>query len=292
MNKTIFLYANPEFDERYKCGISRLYRIFFREHGLNLEIIDDEFLKSNIPKDDFPDILVIAGGDGTFHRVINTIPSPVLTKYNLGIIPGGTANEFAKSIGLPRSFEDAARVIAQNNKVIISKKGVINGKYHFATGFLYGIACKALEETSVKSKFYLGSYAYQLPGLFSISNYCDFVKKFNINSTGFSTGYLLINNASLLSKNIPANSIKAENKNLFSFVYLYPNLNIGDLLRLIVNNQIGENILLDPMINYRQIDDFSLEFEGMISFMLDGEVYKLASPLKFEHSEHEMKIIV
>ena len=290
MSKFVFLYVNPDFDERYKCGVSRLYRIFSKEHGFNLEIIDDEFLKTNTPVQD--DILVVAGGDGTFHRVINKIPDKILPKYKLGIIPGGTANEFAKSLGIPMSFEEAARVIAKNNNTNTSKLGVLNGKYYFATGFLYGIACKVLEETSVKSKFHLGAYAYQLPGLFSISNYYDFVKKFNINSTAFATGYLLINNASLVSKNIPPNSIEVEKKELFSVVYLYPDLGTGDLLRLIINNQIGENVLLDSALYYKQMDMFSLNFEGMISFMLDGEVYNLAAPLKFEHSENEMRIIV
>ncbi len=291
MKKIIYVFANPDFDARFKCGISRLYQVFSQKHGFKLEIIDEEFLKSHIPVGDSHDILVIAGGDGTIHRVINTVPGEVLEKYILGIIPGGTANEFAKSIGIPLSFEEAAEIIANQKNITREKIGVINKKYKFATGFLYGIACRVLQDTAEKSKFYLGEYAYRLPGLLSISNYQDFIKSFRINSTEFSTAYLLINNASLLSKNIPADSIETRNKNLFSVIFLYSDITFGDLIRVMVKNQAGSNVLEDSSVFYRQMEALSLEFEGNISFMLDGESYETGSPITFDHSEYEMRVI-
>ncbi len=292
MKQTIYIYANPWFDARFKCGISRLYQIFSRQCGFNLKIIDEEFLRKNIPAGDCSDILVIAGGDGTLHRAINTIPDNILEKYLFGIMPGGTANEFAKSLGLPLILEEAALAITRQKSITRRKIGIINKEYRFATGFLYGIACHILRETSEITKFYLGEYAYPLPGLFAISNYSDFIKKFWINSLEFRTAYLLINNASLRSKNIPADSIKSEDKNLFSFIYLYSEISFGDLTRLMLKNQAGNNILEDPAIFYKPKGDIKLEFEGTLEFMLDGEFYKMPSPLEFEHSEYKIRVIV
>ena len=42
--------------------------------------------------------LVIAGGDGTLHRAINLI-APHFTDIEIGVVPCGTGNDFARSIG-------------------------------------------------------------------------------------------------------------------------------------------------------------------------------------------------
>ncbi len=42
--------------------------------------------------------LVIAGGDGTLHRVINQL-APDFTGIEIGVVPCGTGNDFARSIG-------------------------------------------------------------------------------------------------------------------------------------------------------------------------------------------------
>lgn len=292
MKKSIFIFANPEFDERYLCGISRIYQIFSKKYDYNIEIINEEFLKTFMPQGNSPQILIIAGGDGTIHRAINNISPGALEKYVFGIIPGGTANEFAKTLGLPPVLEQAAEIIVAQKNTALHKPGIINNKHRFLTGFLYGIACKVLLETTQAAKNYLGPYAYQLPGIFSISDYPDFVRSFRIDSSRFSTGYLLINNASLLSKGVLPGELESEDKSLFSVIYLHPEPSVGDFLRLIVENRTGENILSDPCIVYRQIGDFTLEFEGELNFMLDGEVYSLNSPIKFEHYSHDINIIV
>ena len=53
--------------------------------------------------------LVVVGGDGTLHEVLNGIKSP--EKCALGIIPAGTGNDFAEAAGLPLDFKEAARLI-------------------------------------------------------------------------------------------------------------------------------------------------------------------------------------
>jgi len=292
MKKTIFVYANPNFDTRFKCGISRLYQVFTKQYGFKLEIVDEDFLRENEPHEETPDILVIAGGDGTIHRVLNLIPDHLFEKYIFGIMPGGTANEFAKSLGIPIIFEEAAKIIGNQRNIIRQKIGIVNKNNRFATGFLYGIASYVLQETPEKSKFYFGEYAYPLPGLLAISNYQDFIRKFQLDSLKFHTAYLLINNASLVGKNIPVNNINAENKNLFSVLYLHSRVTLGDLTRLMLKNRARQNILEDPAIFYKQMEKIQLKFDGKLKFMLDGEVYHHSSPIEFEHSNYEIRITV
>ncbi len=63
--------------------------------------------------------VVVAGGDGTIGEVVNGIAKSWDPKQDfpvtLGIIPMGTANDFAFAIGLPLSLQDAAHIIASGN---------------------------------------------------------------------------------------------------------------------------------------------------------------------------------
>jgi diacylglycerol kinase (ATP) len=70
------------------------------------------------------DAIVAAGGDGTIHDVAAGLLG---TPIPLGIIPMGTANVFAREIGLPRSPERVANTLIDGNVGIIPV-GQINGQ--------------------------------------------------------------------------------------------------------------------------------------------------------------------
>ena len=53
------------------------------------------------------DYVIAAGGDGTLNEVINGIAPPGhMGRICVGIVPLGTANDFARTIGLPASVDD------------------------------------------------------------------------------------------------------------------------------------------------------------------------------------------
>ena len=53
--------------------------------------------------------LVVLGGDGTLHEVLNGMVDPTLCR--LGIIPSGTGNDFAERLGIPKKVEKAMDLI-------------------------------------------------------------------------------------------------------------------------------------------------------------------------------------
>ncbi len=53
--------------------------------------------------------LVVLGGDGTMHEVLNGIVDPALCR--LGLIPSGTGNDFAARLGIPAKAKKAAEII-------------------------------------------------------------------------------------------------------------------------------------------------------------------------------------
>lgn len=292
MKKKLFLFTNPDFDKKYIGGISRLYQIFCKEYNFNMEIIDENFLKKNIPEEQ-KELIIIAGGDGTIHKAINIIPEEHLNLYKFGIIPTGTANEFAKSLNLPNLPEEAAALIANRHgkSKFQHKIAVVQHKHKFLTGMLYGIVCQVLKSASRSAKIFWGAFAYNLPAFMSLSAFSDYIKKFRMDSKEFHTGYLIINNASLISKDLSFDDIKREDKDLFSIIYVSPQATTPDMLRLLVKNQARMSILKDPAIFYEQRKEIHLKFEGKSLFMLDGEIYEFSSPLHIKHHDQSIEII-
>ena len=112
------------------------------------------------------DLIVAAGGDGTFNQVINGIHGKDIP---LGLIALGTSNVLARSLELPLNPVDAAKIIVEGNL----KKwdlGVVNGRY-FAIMCGFGFDAVATEETNLKLKRFLGRYAYILAGIQCLSGY-------------------------------------------------------------------------------------------------------------------------
>jgi len=153
------------------------------------------------------------------------------------------------------------------------------------------VACQVLQSTSQNAKVFWGSFAYNFPGFMSLANFYDHIKKFKIDSVEFETGYLIINNASLISKDLAFEDIKDENRDLFSFIYVYSDVTTSDMVRLLIKSQAHLNILQDASIFYKQIKEINLMFDEKSLFMLDGELYEFSSPLNIKHHENCIEVI-
>ncbi|PWR73968.1 diacylglycerol/lipid kinase family protein [Methanospirillum lacunae] len=102
-------------------------------------------------------LIIIGGGDGTF----NTITDLFVHKDSvLGILPMGTANNFARSMGIPMSLEKAIEVIV-HGKVVDVDLGMINDQY-FINIATIGFSRDVVSATPKLLKRYLGMVSYLL----------------------------------------------------------------------------------------------------------------------------------
>lgn len=105
------------------------------------------------------DRIVVAGGDGMFHEVVDAIlrlPSPV----PVGYLPTGTVNDFAATHRLPKELTKAADIAASDHIVTLDA-GKFNNTY-FTYVAAFGLATQAAYETDQSMKNKLGSLAYLL----------------------------------------------------------------------------------------------------------------------------------
>lgn len=111
------------------------------------------------------DVIVAAGGDGTVNEVFGTaVDQAAAFGGSFGIVPLGTANDFARSVGIDANdITGALRRVADNEPTPVDI-GFLNGKafVNLVTG---GFGSRVTAETDPHLKKRLGGLAYALTGL-------------------------------------------------------------------------------------------------------------------------------
>ncbi|SNS85900.1 YegS/Rv2252/BmrU family lipid kinase [Tropicimonas sediminicola] len=109
--------------------------------------------------------VVALGGDGTLNSVVNAIWKLKAGKeVELGLVPLGTANDFARGCGLPLRDRDAALLQALMGKTRPTDLGRVNGR-HFINVASGGFGAMVTATTPRDMKSVLGGLAYTLHGL-------------------------------------------------------------------------------------------------------------------------------
>lgn len=109
---------------------------------------------------DRPDLLVLASGDGTLSQVVGRLAHRDTV---LGILPTGTTNNFARTLGVPLDLEGALDVLAGGTVAEVDL-GTIDG-VHFANVTTLGISVSIAQSVPDGLKRVLGRGAYALEGL-------------------------------------------------------------------------------------------------------------------------------
>ncbi len=104
------------------------------------------------------DMLVAGGGDGTVRCAAEAILAETGGKLPLGIIPLGTANNVARSLGLPRQVAGACAVIAAG-KTAPMDLARVNGRIFVSVAGI-GLSTKVHDEVPAELKKRWGSLAY------------------------------------------------------------------------------------------------------------------------------------
>lgn len=106
------------------------------------------------------DLVIVGGGDGTLNAAVDAL---VETQLTLGILPLGTANDLARTLGIPNSLPDACKIIA-NGEVRRIDLGSVNGK-HFFNVASCGLSVKITQRLTKKAKRRWGILAYLITAL-------------------------------------------------------------------------------------------------------------------------------
>lgn len=152
------------------------YTTFYTDHaGHEIEIVQDLAQATLIPWnteleiDVFP-LLVVLGGDGTLHSVLNALRS-FDPKIPIGYIPCGSGNDFARGVGITRQSEKAFFQLLKTEKPqeiklityaesIQDEKGLAVNNIGIGLDAAIVNAANTSASKSTLNKFNMGSLAY------------------------------------------------------------------------------------------------------------------------------------
>ena len=109
------------------------------------------------------DLLIAAGGDGTLNEVIHGLMDlSDIARPILGVVPLGTANDFATGCGIPRDAEQALTLCLEGREVAVDV-GKAN-EHWFLNAASIGFGAEITATTPPELKNLLGPVAYAVMG--------------------------------------------------------------------------------------------------------------------------------
>ncbi|GAB1539419.1 lipid kinase [Scytonema sp. NUACC21] len=126
------------------------------------------------------DFIIVGGGDGTLNAAVDAL---VETQLPLGILPLGTANDLARTLGIPNSIPEACRIIAKGEVRHIDL-GLVNSKHFFNVASL-GLSVKITQKLTKKAKRRWGIFAYAFAALQVIWESRPFSAELRVNGQSY-----------------------------------------------------------------------------------------------------------
>ena len=161
MKKAVFLYNTQSGKGRIAASVDAICAVF-REHGYDIRPQGIDFAKHPFDGNETIDLMVAAGGDGTVNYVVNSMKRKGLD-IPVGVVPAGTANDFAGALGMSRTPLEAARQIAGGTEQRVDC-GRVNGLY-FVNIFSFGLFTTTSQRTPDERKHKIGKLAYIIEGV-------------------------------------------------------------------------------------------------------------------------------
>lgn len=134
-----------------------------------------------------PRAVVAVGGDGTVNEVLNGLQG---TDVPLGIVPLGTANDFARQARIPENPESALGMILRRDPVRVDAAS-LNGRWFLNVSSAgVGALVTALVSPETKSRF--GPLAYALSSVRNLARLRSYRASFHAPGFHYTGGFLVL----------------------------------------------------------------------------------------------------
>jgi diacylglycerol kinase (ATP) len=124
-----------------------------------------------------PDLLVVGGGDGTLSEAAHHL---AYRDICLGVLPLGTTNNFARSLGVPLRFPAALEVLARGQVADVDLARV--GDRRFANLVSLGVSVQVAARVRPRVKRVLGRLAYPLAAVSAMPGHRPFLARITTGS--------------------------------------------------------------------------------------------------------------
>ena len=226
-------------------------------------------------------LVIAAGGDGTINEVVNgfedflevfTAGSPDNSPPplpRLGLVPLGTGNDFATSLGVPNDIPSAVRVAVHGEPLEVDV-GRVNERdfLNVSTG---GVGAEATEETPSEIKNVIGPLAYLITGVRKFVTLESSPARFTADEVIYDGPFMVfaVGNSKLTGGGNRLTP-KANLTDGLLDLCIVKEMPRMELLKLLPDLRAGRH-LDHPAVLYRQVPHLRVESEQVLSVNADGE---------------------
>jgi diacylglycerol kinase (ATP) len=213
------------------------------------------------------DVVAAVGGDGTINEVVNGLDGHDVP---LGIIPLGTANDFARQVGIPADADHAMDVILQRKPRRLDTAS-LNGRrfLNVSTG---GLGAEATAETPSEIKESLGPMAYAISGVRKLAGAQPYHARFV--GDGFSYEGEFLTFAVGLTRSTGGGTLVtplASATDGLLDLCIVEGMSRGDFARTVLKLKRGEHLGQDG-VRYVQLEAVTIESPEPLAVNVDGEI--------------------
>jgi diacylglycerol kinase (ATP) len=228
------------------------------------------------------DVVIVAGGDGTFNRALNALRDR-LADVSLGLVPMGTGNDFARTLALPRDARAAARVVVQENEreVDVWRARSSGVDRLFINACMGGFPVEVNEAIDESLKRRFGPLAFWVGGAKAASN----LTRYDVTIGGRSVPDCVaagVGNGRTCGGGIRMWPEADPGDGLLDACALRAD-RVADALKLAATVKGGGHVGLDEVATLRGAR-IEVASEPPIAFNIDGELVGLESPVVFERA--------
>jgi len=217
------------------------------------------------------DVLIAAGGDGTINEVLNAmLAANISPEPALAIIPLGTANDFAKSCGIPLDHPARALELAWKGTPREIDVGRVNDRFfvNVATG---GFGADVTAKTPASAKKVLGGLAYAVTGLLKALSITPYPSRLTLPDERWEGNLIVITvgNGRQAGGGIPVAPKAALDDGLLDLMVIHDAglLQSGHVLSELRDVDAQDN----EYLFYRQVPSLTLELDQSMRLDVDGE---------------------
>ena len=268
--------ANPQ----VRAGINRI-----RDEGQPLDVRctwegGDAARFAQEAMSDGIDVLVAGGGDGTVNEIVNgLLEADQAPRMALGVLPLGTANDFARGCGIPLGPYEALKLACEGRATAIDIPSA-NGVY-FANVASGGFGAEVTGGTNPQLKKAMGGGAYALTGIVTAAKMEPYSGKFVApdESTEGSFIVMAVGNARQAGGGFQVTPNAHLNDGLMDVMFIadFQTKELGIVIQELQDFANTDN----QFVHYRQVPGFEIEVSGKLPINLDGEPHRW-DHIKFE----------
>ena len=275
--KKYYLLVNPKGGHKRGLEIYEKVKHIFSSAGTNITVLHTEYAGHAF---DFAntldfvgyDGLCAIGGDGTMYELINgMLKREDNNKIPIGLITGGTGNSFMYDVDCLDPVDAAKRIVQHKLRPLDIAKVNANGELFYSFNIIgWGLATDA-GKLAEKLRW-LGGVRYDVASIIEVLKGKDRIATLTLDKEVIKENFIFIIGCNTIhtGKAMKMAPLAQLNDGKIDLIIVRKTSRIN-LLKLFPKLFSGDHIK-SPLVEYRQVQNFSISLEETNDLTIDGEI--------------------